>query len=50
MNPNYQSIQKISPENHFSYEIKGHNSDNNRGILSLIKLDLYFMKPIYLCI
>ena len=27
---------------------KGHNSDNNRWILSVIKLDLYFM-TIYLC-
>ena len=27
---------------------KGHNSDNNRWILSIIELDLYFM-IIYLC-
>ena len=29
-------------------DIKGHNSDNNRWILSVIELDLYFM-IIYLC-
>ena len=28
---------------------KGHNSDNNRWILSVIELDLYFM-IIYLCV
>ena len=27
----------------FHTQIKGHNSDNNRGILSFIELDLYFM-------
>ena len=27
----------------FHTEIKGHNSDNNRWILSVIELDLYFM-------
>ena len=32
----------------FHSEIKGHNSDNNRWILSVIELDLYFML-IYLC-
>ena len=32
----------------FSFEIKGHNSDNNGCILSVIELDLYFM-IIYLC-
>ena len=32
----------------FHTEIKGHNSDNNWLILSVIKLDLYFM-IIYLC-
>ena len=48
MKPIYQCIQKISTGNHFSYEIKGHNSNNNQWILSLIKLDLYFM-IIYLC-
>ena len=32
----------------FHSEIMGHNSDNNRCILSVIKLDLYFM-IIYLC-
>ena len=48
MNPIHQCIQKISPGNHFSYEIKGHNSDNNRWILSVIELNLYYM-IIYLC-
>ena len=32
----------------FHPEIKGHNSDKNRRILSIIELDLYFM-IIYLC-
>ena len=32
----------------FHSEIKGHNSDNNRWILFVIELDLYFM-IIYLC-
>ena len=32
----------------FHMEIKGHNSDNNWWILSVIQLDLYFM-IIYLC-
>ena len=27
----------------FRMEIKGHNSDNNGWILSIIELDLYFM-------
>ena len=48
MNPIHQCIQKISPGNHFSTDIKGHKSDNNLWILSLIELDLYFM-IIYLC-
>ena len=48
MNPIHQCIQKISPETIFHSEIKGHNSDNNRCILSVIELDLYFM-IIYLC-
>ena len=49
MNPIHQFIQKILPRNHFSTNIKGHNSDNNQWILLLIKLDLYFM-IIYLCV
>ena len=32
----------------FHMEIKGHNSDNNWWILSVIELDLFFM-IIYLC-
>ena len=48
MNPIHQCIQKISPGNHFHSEIKGHNSYDNWWILSVIKLDLYFMN-IYLC-
>ena len=48
MNPIHQCIQKISPGNRFHSEIKGHNSDKNRWILSVIELDLYFM-IIYLC-
>ena len=48
MNPIHQYIQKISPGNRFHSEIKGHNSDKNRVILSVIELDLYFM-IIYLC-
>ena len=32
----------------FHSKIKGHNSDNNGWILSIIELDLYFM-IIYLC-
>ena len=47
MNPMHQCIQKTSSGNLHS-EIKGHNSDNNRWISSLIKLDLYLM-IIYLC-
>ena len=43
MNPIHHCIQKILPGNHFSYEIKGHNSDNNRWILSVVEHDLYFM-------
>ena len=49
MNPIQQCFQKIWPENRRSYKIMGHNSDNNRWMLSLIELDLYFM-IIYLCI
>ena len=48
MNSIHNCIQKISPGNHFSLKIKGHNSDNNWWILSIIELDLYFM-IIYLC-
>ena len=48
MNSIHQCVQKIMPGNHFRTEIKGHNSDNNRWILSVIELDLYFM-IIYLC-
>ena len=48
MNPIHPCIQKISPETIFHSEIKGHNSDNNWCILSVIELDLYFM-IIYLC-
>ena len=48
MNPIHQCIQKISSGNHFHLELKGHNSDNNCWILSVIELDLYFM-IIYLC-
>ena len=40
--------KRYRPETIFHTEIKGHNSDNNWLILSLIKLDLYFM-IIYLC-
>ena len=38
----------IAPETIFHTEIKGHNSDNNRWILSVIEFDLYYM-IIYLC-
>ena len=50
----YESIQYINvfkkyrPETIFLTEIKGHNSDNNQWILSLIELALYFMIT-YLC-
>ena len=33
----------ILPETIFLTEIKGHNSDNNQWILSIIEFDLYFM-------
>ena len=47
--PNTPTYSKdIAPETIFHMEIKGHNSDNNWLILSVIKLDLYFM-IIYLC-
>ena len=39
---------RYCPKTIFYSEIKGHNSDNNRCILSVIDLDLYFM-IIYLC-
>ena len=50
MNPILRCIRKISPGNHFSFGDQGplYNSDNNRWILSVIELDLYFML-IYLC-
>ena len=41
-------FKRYRPETIFHSEIKGHNSDNNRCILSVIELDLYFM-IIYLC-
>ena len=40
--------KRYRPETIFCTEIKGHNSDNNWWILSVIELDLYFM-IIYLC-
>ena len=36
-------LKNYRPETIFHTEIKGHNSDNNLWILSVIKLDLYFM-------
>ena len=48
MNPIHQCNKRYRPETIFHTEIKGHNSDNNWWILSLIELDLYFM-IIYLC-
>ena len=51
---NISMNQKIQPGNHYSYEIKAHNSDNNQWIISFIELDPYFMiinmNPIYQCI
>ena len=49
----YESISQIyskdmAPETIFRTEIKGHNSNNNWWILSIIVLDLYFM-IMYLC-
>ena len=41
-------FKRYRPETIFHWEIKGHNSDNNWWILSIIKLDLYFM-IMYLC-
>ena len=41
-------FKRYRPETICHSEIKGHNSDNNWLILSVIKLDLYFM-IIYLC-
>ena len=41
-------FKRYRPETIFHSEIKGHNSDNNRWILSVIELYLYFML-IYLC-
>ena len=48
MNPIHYCFQKILPETILHMEIKGHNSDNNWLILSVIERDLYFM-IIYLC-
>ena len=42
-------LKDIARKPFFHMQIKGHNSDNNWGILSFIKLDLYFM-TIYLCV
>ena len=42
MNPIYQCIHKILPQTIFHTEIKGHNPGDNRWILSLIELNLYF--------
>ena len=42
-------FKRYSPETIFHSEIKGHNSDNNWWILSIIELDLYFM-IMYLCL
>ena len=41
-------FKRYRPETIFHSKIKGHNSDNNWWILSIIELDLYFM-IIYLC-
>ena len=41
-------FKKYHPETVFHSEIKGHYSDKNRLVLSIIELDLYFM-IIYLC-
>ena len=41
-------FKRYRPETIFPSEIKGHNSDNNWWILSIIELDLYFM-IMYLC-
>ena len=41
-------FKRYRPEFIFHSEIKCHNSDNDRWILSVIALDLYFM-IIYLC-
>ena len=49
MNPTPIFFKKISKGKHFLKVKKGHNSHNNRWILPLIELDLYFM-IIYLCI
>ena len=44
----YESNTPMYSEAIFHTEIKGHKSDNNWWILSVIELDLYFM-IIYLC-
>ena len=41
-------FKRYCPETIFRTKVKGHNSDNNRWILPVIELDLYFM-IIYLC-
>ena len=41
-------LKRYRPETNFHSEIKGHNSDNNDWILSVIDLDLYLI-IIYLC-
>ena len=45
---NTSLFSKDTAQKPFHTEIKGHNSDNNRWILSIIELDLYLM-IIYLC-
>ena len=51
MNPIHISIffKKISEGKHLLKVKKGHNSHNNRLILPVLELDLYFM-IIYLCV
>ena len=44
----YESNTLLFSKDIAHMEIKAHNSDNNRWILSVIELDLYFM-IIYLC-
>ena len=41
-------MQRYNPEAIFLTEIKGHNSDNNQWILSIIALEMYLMIK-YLC-
>ena len=42
-------FKRYHSETIFLTEIKGHNSDNNWRILSLIELDLHFMTILHLC-